>query len=286
MFEHPLQERLLHFAMQSVDTPVGRVQYRQAGHIHAPRTLVLLHGIGSGSANWLAQFEAAASAPDDACVLAWEAPGYGESDPVAPAQPRACDYAHHLWAWLDALHIMQPITLVGHSLGALMAASAATAHPTRVEQLWVLSPAQGYGASPAEVRQQKRDDRLHNLATLGPAGMAAKRGRAMLSTHASEAQIAFIQHVMAQVHVDGYTQATHLLAQGDLLADLKQWTGPLTVASGRADTITPMANCQAVAQACDVVWHDLGDVGHACALEAAPVVNALLQLPLLSEASA
>ena len=47
-----------------------------------------------------------------------------------------------------------------------------------------------------------------------------------------------------------------------------------------------MANCQAVAQACDVVWHDLGDVGHACALEAAPVVNALLQLPLLSETSA
>ena len=284
MSEHTLQERLSHFALQGVDTPVGHVQFRQAGHATAARTWVLLHGIGSGSASWLAQLEAASS--HQALVLAWEAPGYGSSHPVKPEQPMAVDYARHVWAWLDQLHITHPITLVGHSLGAMMAASAATLQPTRVEQLVLLSPAQGYGASSAEVRQQKRDDRLNNLKTLGPAGMAAKRGRAMLSPHASQAQVAFIQEVMAQVHVSGYTQATHLLAQGDLLSDLKQWTGPLTVASGRADTITPMANCQALAQACHVPWHDLGDVGHACALEAASAVNALLQRGIATKASA
>jgi pimeloyl-ACP methyl ester carboxylesterase len=285
MSEHTLQERLSHFALQGVSTPVGFVQFRQAGHTTAHRTLVLLHGIGSGSASWLAQLEAAALAPDDTCVLAWEAPGYGESHAVTTEQPVAAEYARHLWAWLDALHITHPITLAGHSLGALMAASAAISQPTRVQQLLALSPAQGYGASSEEVRNQKRDDRLHQLNTLGPAGMAAKRGSAMLSPKASEAHIAFIQQVMAQVQVHGYTQATHLLAQGDLLADLKQWTGPLTIASGRADTITPMVNCQDLAQACHVAWHDLGDVGHACALEGASAVNALLQLPNISKAN-
>lgn len=285
MSEHPLQERLSHFALQGVTTPVGFVQFRQAGHTNAQRTLVLLHGIGSGSASWLAQLEAAALAPDDTCVLAWEAPGYGESQAVTTEQPVAAEYARHLWAWLDALHITHPITLAGHSLGALMAASAAISHPPRVQQLLVLSPARGYGASSDEVRIQKRDDRLHQLNTLGPAGMAAKRGSAMLSPKASEAHIAFIQQVMAQVQVHGYTQATHLLAQGDLLADLKQWTGPLTIASGRADTITPMANCQSLAQACHVAWHDLGDVGHACALEGASAVNALLELQNISKAT-
>lgn len=286
MSEHALQQRLLHFALQDVDTSVGRVQYREAGHAKAPRTCVLLHGIGSGSASWLAQLEAAASAPDEVHVLAWEAPGYGKSHAVQPEHPRASDYALHMWAWLNALHVTQPITLVGHSLGALMAASAALSQPTRVQQLLVLAPAQGYGASPAEIRHQKRDDRLHNLTTLGPAGMAAQRGKAMLSASATETQIAFIQHIMAQVHVHGYTQATHLLAQGDLLADLTKWSGPLTVASGRSDIITPMSNCQALAQACQVNWHDLGDVGHACALEGATAVNALLQIPTLSKAHA
>ncbi len=282
MSEHALQKQLFRFALQGVDTSVGHVQYRKAGHANAPRTCVLLHGIGSGSASWVAQLETAAAAPNEVQVLAWEAPGYGESHAVQPERPRASDYAHRLWAWLDSLHITQPITLVGHSLGALMAASAALSNPTRVQQLSVLAPAQGYGKSPAEIREQKRNDRLNNLNKLGPAGMAAQRGKAMLSNCATEAQIAFIQHIMAQVHVRGYTQATHLLAEGDLLTDLGQWSGPLIVASGRADTITPMANCQAVAKACHVNWHDLGDVGHACALEGASAVNALLQLPSLN----
>ncbi len=278
MYEHTLQERLSHFALQSVDTALGRVQYRQAGLASATRTCVLLHGIGSASASWLAQLEAAASSPETSRVLAWEAPGYGASQAVPSAQPVAAEYALRVWAWLDALNLTLPVLLVGHSLGAIMAASAAALQPARVQQLVLLSPAQGYGTVDEVVRLQKRDDRLHNLQTLGPAGMALQRASAMLSANATTGQIAFVQHVMAQVHVAGYTQATHLLAQGDLLTELKTWTGPLVVASGRADTITPMTGCQAVADACGVPWHDLGDVGHACALEGAQAVNALLQI--------
>ena len=277
MSAHTLQQRLSHFALQSVDTALGRVQYRQAGLASAAHTCVLLHGIGSASASWLAQLEAASKSPDTR-MLAWDAPGYGETQAVSAAQPVAMDYAQRVWAWLDALHLKSSITLVGHSLGAIMAASAARLQPKRVRQLVLLAPAQGYGAASEALRQQKRDDRLKNLQTLGPSGMAEKRASAMLSQHASSEYIAFVQSVMAQVNVAGYTQATHLLAQSDVLTDLKQWSGPLVVASGRADTITPASGCQALAQACDVAWHDLGDVGHACALEAAPAVNALLQL--------
>jgi pimeloyl-ACP methyl ester carboxylesterase len=108
--------------------------------------------------------------------------------------------------------------------------------------------------------------------------MAEKRAGAMLSSHASSEYIAFVQSVMAQVNVAGYTQATHLLAQGDVLTDLKEWSGSLVIASGRADTVTPASGCQALAKSCDVAWHDLGEVGHACALEAALAVNVLLKL--------
>lgn len=278
MLAHAHEERLSRFALQSVATALGRVQYRQAGDASARRTCVLLHGIGSGSASWLAQLEAASHPDANTRVLAWEAPGYGATQPLDALQPLATDYARCVWAWLDALQIASPITLVGHSLGAIMATRAAVLQAARVQQLILLSPAAGYGAAAQSVREQKRDERLKNLQTLGPAGMAAKRASAMLSAHATPDQVHFVQQVMSQVHVAGYTQATHLLAHADLLSDLTRWRGPLVVASGRADTITPMSACQAVAAAREVPWCDLGEVGHACALEAAPAVNALLQL--------
>ena len=40
----------------------------------------------------------------DAQLLAWDAPGYGQSDRLEQPQPQAEAYAQRLWAWLDALH--------------------------------------------------------------------------------------------------------------------------------------------------------------------------------------
>ncbi len=273
-----LPNRLSHFAVQGVDTPVGKVQFRHAGAPVGRTTHVLLHGIGSGSASWLMQLEAAAQVGANAGVLAWEAPGYAASTPLPMAQPQAQDYAARLWHWLDALGVTSPITLVGHSLGALMAARAAMEQPERVARLVLLAPAQGYARATLQEREKKLNDRLNTLATLGPQGMADQRGAAMLSAQAAATQVAFIQSVMAQIKPAGYTQAAHLLAQGDVGADLARWHGSLLIASGSADTITPMAACQALAAQCQVAWHDLGPVGHACALEAGHAVNQLLNL--------
>lgn len=273
-----LAERIARFAPVRLATPAGEVEFRQAGAAAAGVTHVLLHGIGSASGSWLMQLEAAARS-HGAGVLAWDAPGYGASSPISAAHPDAGDYASRLWAWLDALKINQPVTLVGHSLGALMATRAAVQRPAQVARLVLLSPAQGYARASEAERAKKLNDRLANLQTLGPAGMAQKRGAAMLSPRADAGQVAYVQSIMAQVHVAGYTQASHLLAGGDLLTDLAKVSCPVAVASGQADTITPPAGCQAVAAAAGVPWTDLGDAGHACALDAFGRVNTLLGLP-------
>ena len=269
-----LDQQLLHFPVQGVDTPCGGVQFRTSGH-GTKVTHVLLHGIGSGSASWLAQL-LAASASSTLKLLAWDAPGYGTSTPVQAQQPLAPDYAKHLWAWLDAAGVVDPITLVGHSLGALIAASATRLAPARVSRLVLLAPARGYGKASEKDREKKLSDRLEALASLGPQGMAEKRGAAMLSAAASAEQITFIQSIMSQINPAGYTQASHLLAGGDLETDLRQLRCPVTVASGHADTITPPEACQTVAEVARVAWTDLGKVGHACPLEAAESVNSLL----------
>jgi pimeloyl-ACP methyl ester carboxylesterase len=273
-----LESRLRAHTLHRVDTTFGATQFRHAGAPLAQTTHVLLHGIGSGSGSWLMQLDAATHNAQHVGVLAWEAPGYGDSAPVKPEEPLATDYGQRVWAWLDALEVTHPITLVGHSLGALMAASAAAMQPERVSRLVLLAPAQGYGLAEATLRAEKLNDRLHAIHTLGPEGMASKRGAAMLSPQGGAEQLTYVQSIMGQVHPAGYTQATHLLSQGDLATDLKHNMAPLVIASGRADSITPMAGCQDLATRFSVPWQDLGEVGHACSLEGAATVNTLLGL--------
>ena len=259
----------------------GAVAYRQAssGGYSGPVTHVLLHGIGSGSGSWLAQLAQARLARDRAChVVAWDAPGYGQSAPLLAAAPLAEDYAQRLWDWLDAAQFdtSAPLTLVGHSLGALMVASAARLRPARVRQVLLLAPAQGYANASAAVREKKLVDRLANLTRLGPAGLAKDRAVAMLSAQAGAHQIAFVEQIMAGIHARGYTQAAHMLAGGVIAADLAQLRCPVTVASGSADSITPQAGCRALAAQIGARYVSLGDAGHSCALEAAAAVGTLL----------
>lgn len=251
----------------------AQVEYRHAGAApgRAP-ALVLLHGIGSASASWLAQLQHLAA---DRCVLAWNAPGYGASSPLPQEAPAAADYGSRVWAWLDALGVAE-VTLTGHSLGALMAAAATVQAPARLKRLVLLAPALGYADADPAVRDAKMRDRLVNLQTLGPVGMAEKRGAAMLSPTASADQVAFIKSVMAQVDPHGYTQATRMLAGGSLVRDLARITCPVIVASGSMDTITPPGGCHRAATAGRTTLIDVGPVGHACALEAADAVNRLL----------
>jgi pimeloyl-ACP methyl ester carboxylesterase len=168
--------------------------------------------------------------------------------------------------------------LVGHSLGALMAARAAVLQPQRVAALVLLAPAQGHARLDLAQRERLLQNRLAALGTLGPAGMAQQRGAAMLTPDAPTQLVAMVQTVMAQIQPRGYTHAARMLAGGDLLTDLALGHCPVQVASGSADRITSPAACQQVAAATGVAWTDLGPVGHACPLQAAPAVNALLGL--------
>ena len=263
----------------TVDTAQGKVQFRSAGM--APKvTHVLLHGIGSASASWAFQLGAAVGR-SDIRVLAWDAPGYGRSTHLPMELPSAQEYAERLWSWLDALYVNQPVVMAGHSLGALMAASATRLRPQAVSRLVLLAPARGYGDAPLAERERVVQGRLRNLQQLGPHGMALARAAAMLSLGAAPALQEAVRETMAQIDPAGYAQAVHMLGQACLAQDLKTVACPVWVASGEADTVTTPANCNAVAQDAAAKRISLGPVGHACPLEAAEAVNELLGLPAL-----
>lgn len=234
--------------------------------------LVLLHGIGSGAASWVQQFEVLGATRR---VLAWDAPGYSASMPVAAESPNAMDYATVLNEWLDALGVERCV-MVGHSLGAIVAGAFAVAYPQRVAGLLLLSPAGGYGAASAEVRNTRRDQRLAMLNELGPQGLAEKRSTNMLSAQANDEARGWVRWNMSRVIPHGYAQATHLLANADLAADLARYQGRINIAVGADDTITPPAACERLALAARTPLQVVPHAGHAGYIEAPAAITAII----------
>ena len=247
-----------------------RVAYREAG---AGPGLLLLHGVGSGSASWAAQL---ASLARRRRVIAWDAPGYGESDLLPGAAPRAADYAAAALGLADALGL-ERFVLLGHSLGGIMAAALAARHPARLERLVLSAPAAGYGKAPDPEREARIGPRLSEMALLGPAGLADKRARNLLAPNAGPEAIAHVRAVMAELRPDGYAQACQLLGGADIFEDLRAIATPTLVMCGNADAITPEAGCRRIAAAiAGARYQTLRGVGHASYVEDPPQYDAAL----------
>ncbi len=176
--------------------------------------LVFLHGIGSAACAFDDQL---AGLSNHLCVIAWDAPGYGGSTCLEVEAPLARDYATALGEFLDGLGI-PACHLVGHSLGALMAASFAADHPERILSLTLASVAVGHARLAAAERQRLLAQRLGDIAVLGARRMAEQRGPRLLAPNATPDMTRRVVETMAKVRPDGYGQAARMLAAGDIMA--------------------------------------------------------------------
>ncbi len=248
----------------------GIVSYREAGTGPA---LVLLHGIGNQSGSWVRQLEAFGARFR---AVAWDAPGYGESDRLPAESPTAADYAGALAGLLDALGVARAV-LVGSSLGALVAGAFAASRPERTAGLLLLNPAGGYGLADPKEREERLATRLERLARLGPGGMALEPSPGMLSPTASAEARALAAWSTARIRPDGYAQAARMLANGRLVEDAARYPGPVLVVGTTADTITPPAECERIARAFPRGrFRLLEGPAHLSYLDAPAAVNALI----------
>jgi pimeloyl-ACP methyl ester carboxylesterase len=271
-----LEQRINTYPVVNAQIGAGKVCYRECGSGEA---MLLLHGVGSSSASWVDFMALAGEALPGKRLLAWDAPGYGESTRLPQSVPAAEDYAAALKAMLDSLHL-EKIILVGHSLGALIAGAFAAQNPARVRALVLLDPAGGYGATTPEARQKMIDGRLTMLADLGPQGMAEQRGAALLSPKASVEAVELVRWSMSRVDIKGYEQAVRMLAQGRLAEDVVKYeasasSGPIAVMCGTEDTVTPEEGCRRIAAACRrALYRSLPGLGHASYVESPRAVAA------------
>lgn len=128
-----------------------RLRYNEAGDGHP---VVLLHGSGPGATGWSNFHLNIPTLAERFRVIAWDAPGWGQSDSAASA-----DYDHPaaVVELLDELGI-EKAALVGNSMGGMTSVAVAARYPDRVSHLITMGsgsfpdvpPLYGAGDGPTE----------------------------------------------------------------------------------------------------------------------------------------
>lgn len=255
----PPHQRDQVFPEQHLVLPQAEFSFRRIGEQQP--AVVLLHGIGSGAGSWWA---CAQQLAEHAQVIAWNAPGYAGSTPLKQARPMATDYARHLHTLVQALNL-SPFVLVGHSLGALIAAAYSSLFASNLKGLLLFSPAIGYGAADKLARSQEvRQGRLNNLKNLGIQGMAEALPKRLVHGTVPEHHDEVVYNA-SRITPKGYRQAVELLCQDDI--NRYQVLSQTRVYCGEYDIVTTPEQCAAYAQHQNLPFQLVKNAGHACYVE-------------------
>lgn len=209
-------------------------------------TIVILHGIGSNAESFASLFN---NFDRQEHLIAWNAPGYRGSTAVAASWPTAEDYAEALLRFLDNLQIDR-ITLLGHSLGCLIAGAFTARNPDRVHHLVLASPALGYRVPVGSEMPAPVAGRLLELQRMGAEKFAATRSPRLIHEPDLYPDLVDAVHKeMARIDPEGYGQAVRMLASGDLEAQMKTVSIKPGFIIGACDTVTPVEQTARAARA-------------------------------------
>lgn len=246
-----------------------RVAYQDHGK---GEPIVLLHGVGMQSAAWTPQI---AALKDTHRVLALDLPGHGGSDHL-PAASGLPDFVAWCSAVISELDI-GPINVVGHSMGALIAAGYTVAHPDQVRRVALLNAVwrRNPDASKAVI---SRAAKIHE----GHADLEAPLSRWFEDTPADAAASALVRSWLSSVNLEGYATAYTAFAHGDTTyaARLPEIACPFLALTADGDlNSTPEMSQQMSAQAPNGYAVEIRGHRHMVNLTAPDQVNAhLLEL--------
>jgi (E)-2-((N-methylformamido)methylene)succinate hydrolase len=202
-----------------------------AGKPRAP--LVFIHGVSDSHASWN---EVISDLGPDFESVAYDLRGHGTA-PTRPLVYGIDDFVDDLLAVLDENQISEA-NLIGFSLGGLIAQRAAIREPARVRTLTVIGSVAGRTAE----EKERVLERLHQIETLGPVGVAELSVErwftpAYLVAH-PEARQEVIDR-MAALDKEAYVAAYRVLATTDLADDLHLIKAPTLAIAGEFDIGSP-----------------------------------------------
>lgn len=147
---------MLEFIHRKLGVPYSMSVHYDHDSAEAEATVVLLHGIGNSGVAWERVIP---KLPRTIRVIAVDLIGFGDSPKPSWAKYDVAMQARSLRWTLEDIGVYEPVILVGHSLGSLVAIEYAKRHPHDVRSLVLCSPPfYEYSELDTPVLQRKRDD--------------------------------------------------------------------------------------------------------------------------------
>ncbi len=230
--------------------------------------VLFLHGIGGGHLAFAPQLETFAEAGYRA--VAWDMPGYGHSDPIEPYTFKGL--AERCIALIEALatRLGQQVTLVGHSMGGMVAQEVLARRPELIQNLVLCGTTAAFGRADGAWQQQFIDQRMAPLlAGQSMADLARQLVPAMAGPHALPEGLRLAEHCMAGVSPGTYRRALEALVTFDRRAELSQISVPTLLIAGEHD---PNASPESMRKMADRIMGSrlivMPGIGHLMNLEA------------------
>jgi 3-oxoadipate enol-lactonase len=233
----------------------------------------LLHGVGGAKEAW--RDNAGAIAAAGFKTVAWDMPGYGASQTIAPYTLQRL--AQSLAALIEHIGARRNV-LLGHSMGGMVAQEAAVLCPDKLQALLLVATSPAFGKPGGDWQAQFLRSRFAPLdAGIGMVGLAAQLVPAMVAPSASAKTIDAAATLMAQVPEVSYRAALAAIVGFDRLAWLARIRVPTLCLAGEHDTNAAPAVLQKMAQHIPhAEYLCLPGVGHLANIEQPAVFNAAI----------
>jgi pimeloyl-ACP methyl ester carboxylesterase len=253
--------------MERVDIGGLQVAYQRAG---SGPPLVLLHGfVGDGRSTFSKQLDELSR---DFTVVAWDAPGAGEST-APPVWFRIADYADCLAEFVRALSLQRP-HLAGLSFGGALILELYRRHPDVARTLILAGAYAGWAGSLSAEAVDERVRLCLRLADLPPDEFLAAMLPSMFSPSAPTDAVAAFAASIRRFNRTGFLAMMWSSAEADLRDVLPRISVPTLVLHGDRDVRSPLEVAHALHSAIPasklVV---LPGIGHVSPVEAPDLFN-------------
>jgi len=229
---------------------------------NGPAVVVLLHCLGVDHRLW--DFTAAALERDH-CVIRYDFPGHHEA-PVPDAPYAIEDLSAQLVDILDAERVPSA-TIVGISLGGLVAQHFAATQPERTERVVLVDTTPRYSETMQKMwAERAAASRAHGVASITDSLLAVWFTAEFLS--AEPPAVHYVRDCFSRVSGEGYAKACEALAAADLRMLLPDIEAPTLVVCGSEDVPEFVMAARAFARVIpDVRLAWLSPARHASVLE-------------------
>jgi pimeloyl-ACP methyl ester carboxylesterase len=236
-------------------------------------TVLMLHGIGGGHLAFAPQVETLASSGYRA--VAWDMPGYGHSAPIEPYTFKGL--AERCIALIDKLDC-GTVTLVGHSMGGMVAQEVVARRPELVDKLMLCGTSASFGKPDGEWQREFVAQRTAPLdAGKSMAEVAELLVPQMIGPGSLPEGVRLATHCMALVPPATYRRALQALVTFDRRAALAAIRIPTLLLAGEHDRNAPPAVMKKMAAAIPgSTYLELHGIGHLQNLEAPDEFDAAL----------